>query len=135
MTLDIAMLQEQYDALVKACMAKQAELADCTNELNQMRRRANDWGFTRISEVENERTDLINEFREIQQLLRDKKAALRTANRERYENHDELRKAAKDAKAALARSWDKAFIAAARRTLSPDIWETLSREATEKRGE
>ena len=135
MTLDIAMLQEQYDALVKAGMAKQAELADCTNELNQMRRRANDWGFTRISEVENERTDLINEFREIQQLLRDKKAALRTANRERYENHDELRKAAKDAKAALARSWDKAFIAAARRTLSPDIWETLSREATEKRGE
>ena len=135
MTLDIAMLQEQYDALVKAGMAKQAELADCTNELNQMRRRANDWGFTRISEVENERTDLINEFREIQQLIRDKKAALRTANRERYENHDELRKAAKDAKAALARSWDKAFIAAARRTLSPDIWETLSREATEKRGE
>ena len=135
MTLDIAMLQEQYDALVKAGMAKQAELADCTNELNQMRRRANEWGFTRISEVENERTDLINEFREIQQLIRDKKAALRTANRERYENHDELRKAAKDAKAALARSWDKAFIAAARRTLSPDIWETLSREATEKRGE
>ena len=135
MTLDIAMLQEQYDALVKAGMAKQAELADCTNELNQMRRRANDWGFTRISEVENERTDLVNEFREIQQLLRDKKAALRTANRERYENHDELRKAAKDAKAALARSWDKAFIAAARRTLSPDIWETLSREATETRGE